>query len=219
MKEYIDHDLEVLVQRIYGYKLVKYQIEDKIEYLQKFIRQKDEEIEEKVEVPESTMMNDEQPSADDSFNTTICLSDSDDDDDMIGNEIKHSKIVVNVATKPQPPQESESSKLKKDFIQKRLIAISNRNPISERTALMISLRTKVKETANENYCKASKIKREDLSIRLQISDKCRQLIELLKLQEERKDSLNDKLIQMKRMETKAKFMKYVSFHQFQIFIN
>lgn len=59
-------------------------------------------------------------------------------------------------------------------------------PRSSRAQLLFSLRKQVHVTAKENYCLQRKIKSDQLSLRIEISEKCRQLVELLKKRFEEK---------------------------------
>eukprot|EP01032_Pedospumella_encystans_P008654 gene8654-10247_t len=75
-------------------------------------------------------------------------------------------------------------------------------PRTSRSALLTTLRQKVAVTAKENYCNQRKvrIKSEELTLRLQIADKCRQLVELLKERHEARDNY-------KREVRKAKYQQ------------
>lgn len=75
-------------------------------------------------------------------------------------------------------------------------------PRNSRAALLTSLRLKVHQTAKENYCNQRKIQSEGLELRLEISEKCRQLVELLKEREEGR-------MLMKREARRAKYQQLV----------
>ena len=67
---------------------------------------------------------------------------------------------------------------------KKKFLLAQSRPQSSRTALLIALRLKVQETANENYCTQMRMQRNQMNTRLQIAENSRKLVELLKLQYE-----------------------------------
>lgn len=109
---------------------------------------------------------------------------------------------------------------------KRQFASASRGPLNDRAKLKMSLLNRVKEVARENYCKESKIKSQHLESRLEISKRCRlsfrtmncicinrecrQLIEMMKAEEERREALEEKVLQERRIELNEKFRQHVS---------
>lgn len=100
-------------------------------------------------------------------------------------------------------QQAEKGRLELERRKERFLA-AQKAPRNSRTALLTMLRMKVHQTAKENYCNQRKIQSEGLELRLEISEKCRQLVELLKEREESRTLL-------KREARRAKFEKNVSY--------
>lgn len=99
---------------------------------------------------------------------------------------------------------AEKERLELEQRKQRFLAASKISR-SSRSALLTSLREKVQATAKENYCNQRKVKinSDELTLRLQIADRCRQLVELLKERHESRDNF-------KREARKAKYQKLVS---------
>lgn len=74
------------------------------------------------------------------------------------------------------PGLSNKQLLKQEFDRRRKqfhSSCNNTKPVTGRAALLISLNQKVHEKAYENLCKIEKVKRQDLELRLEISNRCR----------------------------------------------
>eukprot|EP01038_Epipyxis_sp_PR26KG_P013063 gene13063-17507_t len=116
----------------------------------------------------------------------VSLSDSDSDNEsdmqqplpVLSNLIKSVCISIN---KPQTLRERLLERKQKMLLQG---GMCQRN-LSSRASLMIMLRQKVSSTATENYCSQHKIPADELKQRSEISERCRQLVHLLKEREER----------------------------------
>ena len=94
-------------------------------------------------------------------------------------EIAAQQRALQIARMKAAAEEKERAELE----QRRLKFEAAQNaPRSSRSALLTSLRQKVHLTAKENYCNQRKVRinSEELTLRLQIADKCRLLVELLK---------------------------------------
>ena len=126
----------------------------------------------------------------------IMLSDSEDevDNDDEEEEEKGQSPVPAPASLPRAPapapvavvmslqerqraQEAEKVRIELQRRKARFFAAqaqgSSRAPANSRAALLTSLRSKVHQTAKENYCSQKKIQTEQLAVRLQIAEKCR----------------------------------------------
>ncbi len=123
----------------------------------------------------------------------ISLSDSDEDDDDSDHEeaeqFKPTSIPIEIpATAPISAAKQRPLFFLANHMNMNQLSASNKStvPRSSRAQLLISLRKQVHVTAKENYCLQRKIKSDQLSLRIEISEKCRQLVELLKERYEEK---------------------------------
>ena len=98
-------------------------------------------------------------------------------------------------------QQAEKERVELEIRKERFLA-AQKAPRNSRAALLTSLRLKVHQTAKENYCNQRKIQSEGLQLRLELSEKCRQLVELLKDREEGRTLL-------KREARRAKYQQLV----------
>lgn len=141
------------------------------------------------EEDEAATSKDGKEKALDKDDDVISLSDSDDEGDDSSDEETEIEVVKSVED-PSPSATNITQKRPLFFLANHmhlnnLNAMNSANksamiPRSSRAQLMISLRKQVQVTAKENYCSQRKIKSDQLSLRIEISEKCRQLIELLK---------------------------------------
>ncbi|KAJ1418101.1 hypothetical protein B484DRAFT_397063 [Ochromonadaceae sp. CCMP2298] len=143
----------------------------------------------------------------------VFLSDSEDED--VDTSAVH-VVVFKPTTTPSPPQAVDAATVKASLLgQIRLQEDANRErdqqrkerflaaraaPQNSRSALLIQLRQKVSKAAKENYCHQRRISTEQLATRLQVAEKCRVLVELLKVMYEGRDK-------KKREERRAKYVQ------------
>jgi hypothetical protein len=108
--------------------------------------------------------------SEDGDGAVVSLSDSDEEIEIVPNKETKTPLL--------------SAEDKEILERKRRFELAQCRPQSSRTALYASLREKVQQTAFENYCAQVRVKKEQLQTRLQIAEKCRLLVELLKARHE-----------------------------------
>jgi hypothetical protein len=112
----------------------------------------------------------------------VLLSDSDSDSYSYSIPIKIETVKNSQQIANEIKKETEQKKEKEIEMRKNKFEAAQKMPISSRKAVLCGLRNKVIVTAKQNYCNQLKISSEQLENRLQISEKCRELIALLKEQ-------------------------------------
>lgn len=186
--------------------------EDTIEFIEKTIhKQYDRLFRQNEDIPfnaleylEQEEFSDEEEEAEEQGEgeraALIFLSDSEDDEDAAADDGNTTDPSISPPQKPlAPPAEQPRAFFRQLFSQQRQRVLQK----DSRASLLISLRQKVHQTAVENYCHQRKIQKEQFDRRLEIADKCRQLVEILKEKSEEK-SVRD------RAAKKAMFRENVS---------
>jgi hypothetical protein len=171
----VDKYLDKFNRRIYGYDVAP--SVDALDYLEQ-----DSYSDEEVERPQEDAQEQER-------GDLVYLSDSDaeieEDMEKEGNApavvaaMMAAPISSPIPALPVPmPMPVQASSLPS---KRALLFDASRIPKPSRSLLLISLRQKVQQTAKENYCEQRHIQNSaELSRQLEISEKCRQLVELLK---------------------------------------